>query len=42
MALDFQQVREQVIQMGEGASSRAAQRRAMLEEARQTLEEIRF
>jgi hypothetical protein len=39
MALDFQQVREQVIQMGEGASSRAAERRAKLEKTRQTLEE---
>jgi hypothetical protein len=37
MALDFQQVREQVILMGEGAPSRAEHFRALQEQARATL-----
>jgi hypothetical protein len=39
MALDFQQVREQVIQMGEQAPSRAEHFRALREKALKTLEE---
>lgn len=39
MALDFQQVRQQVIEMGEQAPSRAEHFRALREQAQETLEE---
>ena len=41
MALDFQQVRQQVIEMGEQAPSRAEHFRALREKAEETLEKTR-
>ena len=39
MSLDFQQVREQVILMGEGAQNRVERLQALQEKARETLTE---